>query len=280
MGRKPPLKPGERASLPPATLYEPKWGRSLPSSAAAAAATAASAKAALTENPGLASERLRERMVERLREQGIADDAVLSAMLTVPRHRFVDEALASRAYEDTALPIGHQQTISQPYVVARSIALGRAHRQPEQPIHRVLEVGSGCGYQAAVLALLFPEVISVERIGPLHEEARANLRPENLLGLSLPNCELRLADGLLGCPDDLPFDLIVLAAGMAEAPQDLLRQLSDGGVLVAPLGSPHQQLVVMVRLPPSSASGASEPQFVTHRFDIVQFVPILRGVQT
>jgi protein-L-isoaspartate(D-aspartate) O-methyltransferase len=181
---------------------------------------------------GMTSQRTRERMVERLREQGIKDHRVLEAMAAVPRHLFVEEALASRAYEDTALPIGFGQTISQPYVVARMIEALAAGRT----LGKVLEVGTGCGYQAAVLAHLAREVYSVERIQALLERARANLR-----ALRLSNLRLTHGDGALGLEKAAPFDSIVVAAAAPELPAALLRQLAPGGRMVLPMRSPGAQ---------------------------------------
>jgi protein-L-isoaspartate(D-aspartate) O-methyltransferase len=178
---------------------------------------------------GMTSPRTRQRMVERLRDKGIRDERVLAAMAAVPRHLFVDEGLASRAYEDTALPIGFSQTISQPYVVARMIvSLLRDDALPA----RVLEVGTGCGYQAAVLAQLAREVYSIERIRGLLERARANLR-----ALRLSNLRLSHGDGNLGLEEAAPFDAIVVAAAAPAVPPALLRQLSQGGRMVLPLKS-------------------------------------------
>jgi len=177
----------------------------------------------------MTSPRTRQRMVERLRDKGIRDERVLAAMAAVPRHLFVDEGLASRAYEDTALPIGFSQTISQPYVVARMIeALLRDDALPA----RVLEVGTGCGYQAAVLAQLAREVYSLERIRGLLERARANLR-----ALRLSNLRLSHGDGNLGLEQAAPFDAIVVAAAARSVPPALLRQLAQGGRMVLPLKS-------------------------------------------
>jgi protein-L-isoaspartate(D-aspartate) O-methyltransferase len=176
---------------------------------------------------GMTSQRTRLRMVERLRDKGIRDERVLAAMTAVPRHLFVDEALASRAYEDSALPIGFSQTISQPYVVARMIESLIDDRGPPQ---KVLEVGTGCGYQAAVLAQLAREVYSVERIRALLERARANLR-----GLRLSNLRLTHGDGNLGLEQAAPFDAIVVAAAARALPEALLRQLAPGGRMVLPL---------------------------------------------
>src|SRR5207245_2349472 len=163
------------------------------------------------------AKRTRARMVERLREAGIRDERVLGAMGSVPRHLFVEEALASRAYEDTALPIGFSQTISQPYVVARMIELVIQ----EKPLGKVLEVGTGCGYQAAVLAQIFPEVYSIERIKALLERARANL-----LGLRLKNLRLAHGDGYAGLERAAPFQSIIVAAAARQIPDALLRQLA------------------------------------------------------
>jgi protein-L-isoaspartate(D-aspartate) O-methyltransferase len=204
-------------------------------------------------------------MVERLREKGIRDERVLAAMGAVPRHLFVDEALASRAYEDTALPIGFSQTISQPYVVARMIeSLIGDSGMPG----RVLEVGTGCGYQAAVLAQLAREVYSVERIRALLERARANLR-----GLRLSNLRLTHGDGNLGLQEAAPFDAIVVAAAARAVPQALLQQLAQGGRMVLPLKTAQaargaQRLALFAR----GARGIRETIL-----DEVLFVPLETG---
>lgn len=208
---------------------------------------------------GMTSQRTRERMVARLRAGGIADEAVLAAMASVPRHAFVDAALASRAYEDTALPIGFEQTISRPYVVARMLAAARAGRA----LGRALEIGTGCGYQAAVLARLAAEAFSIERIGALAEKARANLRP-----LRIANLRLVHGDGFRGLPEAAPFDAIVVAAAPREVPRALLEQLAPGGRLAIPVGDEEQELRVFER----SARGFSE-----HRLDPVRFVPMRVG---
>jgi protein-L-isoaspartate(D-aspartate) O-methyltransferase len=211
---------------------------------------------------GMTSQRTRERMVERLREQGISDARVLEAMAGVPRHLFVEEALASRAYEDTALPIGFGQTISQPYVVARMIEVLLQNREPR----KVLEVGTGCGYQAAVLASVAAEVYSVERIRELLDRARANLRE-----LRLKNLRLAHGDGAAGLEKAAPFDSIILAAAAAELPQALLRQLAPGGRMILPLrgaGASAQRLVLVER----GARGYSETAL-----DPVRFVPLRAG---
>jgi protein-L-isoaspartate(D-aspartate) O-methyltransferase len=208
---------------------------------------------------GMTSQRTRDRMIARLRESGIADDAVLAAMAAVPRHAFVDAALASRAYEDTALPIGFEQTISRPYVVARMLAAVRAGRA----LGRALEVGTGCGYQAAVLARLAAEAFSIERIGALAEKARTNLRP-----LRIANLRLVHGDGFRGLPEAAPFDAIVVAAAPREVPKPLLEQLAPGGRLAIPVGDEEQELRVFER----TASGFRE-----HRLDPVRFVPMRVG---
>jgi protein-L-isoaspartate(D-aspartate) O-methyltransferase len=216
---------------------------------------------------GMTSQRTRLRMVERLREKGIRDERVLAAMGAVPRHVFVDEALASRAYEDTALPIGFSQTISQPYVVARMIESLIGDTGGGTP-GRVLEIGTGCGYQAAVLARLAGEVYSVERIRALLERARANLR-----GLRLSNLRLTHGDGNLGLEQAAPFDAIVVAAAAREVPQALLRQLAQGGRMVLPLKTARaaggaQRLALYVR----GARGVTETIL-----DEVLFVPLEAG---
>ena len=227
---------------------------------------------------GMTSQRTRERMVERLREQGISDHRVLDAMAAVPRHLFVEEALASRAYEDTALPIGFRQTISQPYVVARMIeCLREGHPRAGREGHpragvggrelgKVLEVGTGCGYQAAVLAHLAVEVYSIERIRELLERARANLRE-----LRLKNLRLAHGDGAAGLEKAAPFDSIILAAAAPALPQVLLRQLAPGGRMILPLreaGADVQRLVLVER----GARGYTETAL-----DPVRFVPLLAG---
>jgi len=209
----------------------------------------------------MTSQRTRDRMVARLRENGIRDEAVLAAMASVPLHIFVEEALASRAYEDTALPIGFEQTISQPFVVARMIEAMRA----EKPLVNVLEVGTGCGYQAAVLARLAKDVYSVERIATLLEKARGNLRP-----LRLSNLRLVHADGSLGLPEAAPFDAIIVAAAASGVPRALLQQLAPGGRIIVPVGSGDQALCLIER----TATGLTEKWL-----DAVRFVPLRGGKQ-
>lgn len=210
---------------------------------------------------GMTSQRTRARMIERLREQGIRDERVLTAISAVPRHIFVGEALAHRAYEDTALPLVLGQTISQPFVVARMIELLLAGRNA---IGKTLEVGAGCGYQAAVLAMLTRDVYAVERLAPLLSQARENLR-QIRLGL----VRLKHADGMLGLPEAAPFDTIIVAAASASAPRSLLDQLAVGGRLAIPLGGAEQVLCLFERTPEG---------VVESRFDAVRFVPLLPGV--
>ena len=209
---------------------------------------------------GMTSERTRRRMVERLREQGIRDERVLAAMAAVPRHLFVEEALASRAYEDTALPIGFGQTISQPYVVAKMIEVLIEDQTPG----KVLEVGTGCGYQAAVLAHVFPEVYSIERIKGLLERAR-----HNLLALRLKNLRLAHGDGYAGLESAAPFESIVVAAAAPRIPEALLRQLAPGGRMMLPLESGGGQRLVLVE-----RRGRG---FVESELDAVRFVPMEAG---
>jgi protein-L-isoaspartate(D-aspartate) O-methyltransferase len=213
-----------------------------------------------TAGIGMTSQRTRARMVERLRLRGIADERVLSAMAQVPRHLFVEEALASRAYEDTALPIGFAQTISQPYVVARMIELVLGRGAPG----KVLEVGTGCGYQAAVLASVFEHAYSVERIRALLERARANL-----LGLRLSNLRLAHGDGYAGLAGAAPFDAIVVAAAAPSVPERLLQQLAPGGKMILPLRAGHGQRLVLLE-----RSGRG---FLEAELDPVRFVPMQAG---
>ncbi len=210
---------------------------------------------------GMTSQRTRARMVERLRVLGIRDSRVLHAMGLVPRHVFLEQALANRAYEDTALPLGFGQTISQPYVVARMIEILIAGRE----LGKTLEIGAGCGYQAAILGMLSKQVFAIERIAPLLARARGNLRQ-----LKLSHIRLKHADGNLGLPEAAPFDTIILAAAAAAVPQTLLAQLAPGGRLVMPLGSSEQVISLVER---------GDGGFVETRFDAVRFVPLLPGVE-
>ncbi|WP_336368512.1 protein-L-isoaspartate(D-aspartate) O-methyltransferase [Marinobacter sp. C2H3] len=208
---------------------------------------------------GMTSRRTRMRLIQRLREAGIASERVLDAMADLPRHIFLDEALAHRAYEDTALPIGYGQTLSQPYIVARMTEFLEQH-QPR----RVLELGTGSGYQTALLCRLFPEVYSVERIKPLQDRARDRLRQ-----LGVRNAMLRHADGGMGWPEKAPFDGIIVTAAPSEIPHELLDQLADGGVLIAPVGDEHQVLVEVTR---------HGDAFERRELEPVRFVPLLGGV--
>ncbi|WP_323752744.1 protein-L-isoaspartate(D-aspartate) O-methyltransferase [Marinobacter sp.] len=211
------------------------------------------------EGIGMTSRRTRMRLVQRLRESGIESERVLDVIGQIPRHIFLDEALSHRAYEDTALPIGYSQTLSQPYIVARMTELLLAH-EPS----RVLELGTGSGYQTSVLSQLFKEVYSVERIRPLQERARDRLRQ-----LNIRNVVLKHADGGMGWPDRGPFDGIIVTAAPADVPKELLDQLADGGVLIAPVGEDKQVLVEIVR------QGDS---FERRELEQVKFVPLLGGV--
>lgn len=215
------------------------------------------------DNLGLNSEGLRRQMIDGLRDEGIDDERVLRAMMQIPRHHFVDEGLASRAYENAALPIGFQQTISQPWIVARMISLLCRDHIPS----RVLEIGAGCGYQAAVLAQLVPTVYAVERIQGLYELALKNIQ-------QIPNTErihLQFGDGLEGLPQHAPFPAIVIAAAGLDLPKKLLRQLSIGGLLVAPLGDEQQHLVVIER--------TASDHWVRQVLEPVRFVPLRAGTQ-
>ena len=210
----------------------------------------------------MTSQRTRDRLIERLRSQGISDSKVLDIIRATPRHIFLDEALSHRAYEDSALPIGFQQTLSQPYIVARMtellLALG--------PRERVLEVGTGSGYQMAILAQLVDRVFSVERIRPLQEKARQRLRH-----LKLHNVHLRHADGGMGWPQRGPFDAILSAAAPEVVPQELLDQLAVGGRLVIPVGKQGQQQSLYVY-------DRHEDGFDEQCIEPVMFVPMVGGV--
>ena len=214
-----------------------------------------------TRGIGMTSQRTRDRMVVRLREKGIRDEAVLAAIAAIPRHIFVEEALSSRAYEDTALPIGFEQTISQPFVVARMLEALRGNK----PLSKVLEIGTGCGYQAALLARLAKQVYSIERIAGLLEKARGNLR-----SLRLSNLRLVHADGTGGLPEAAPFDGIIVAAATSRIPGALLQQLAPGGRMIVPVGSGDQALCLVERTP----TGLTEKWL-----DAVRFVPLRGGKQ-
>lgn len=209
---------------------------------------------------GMTSTRTRDRMLARLRERGIKDETTLSAIGAIPRHIFVDEALSIRAYEDVSLPIGFGQTISQPYIVARMTEILRNGRQ----LNKVLEIGTGCGYQTAVLSKVAREVLSVERIRPLVMKARDNLR-----SLKCTNVKLDHADGSEGLEDYAPFDGIMVTAAASHIPDELLSQLNDGGRLVIPVGTDSQTLYVVERL---------GDEFKKTQLEVVKFVPLLGGL--
>ncbi|MDR2260054.1 MAG: protein-L-isoaspartate(D-aspartate) O-methyltransferase [Azoarcus sp.] len=205
--------------------------------------------------------RARARMVERLRAQGIRDEKVLAAMAAIPRHQFVEKGLSYGAYDDNALPIGMQQTISQPYVVARMVEILRDGHE----LGRTLEIGAGCGYQAAVLSRLASEVYAVERLRALLDRARENLRP-----LRLPNVRLKCADGTLGLPEAAPFNTIIVAAGGTQVPPALKGQLMTGGRLLIPVGEGEQRLLLVER---------QGNVFRENWYEAVRFVPLLTGTE-
>lgn len=208
---------------------------------------------------GMTSQRTRMRMVERLRAQGIKDETVLGAMLEVPRHLFVDEALSSRAYDDVSLPINFNQTISQPYIVARMTEILRA----AGPLNRVLEIGTGCGYQSAILAQVAGEVYTIERIKPLYDRAR-----KQLAELKIRNVTLRYGDGNEGWPDAAPFDGIIITAAAPALSLSLREQLAPGGRMLLPVGTQDQWLYLIERDVQGFRESKLEP---------VKFVPLLMG---
>jgi len=209
----------------------------------------------------MTSQRTRDRLIERLREKGIKDERVLDVMRTMPRHLFVDEAMSSRSYEDSALPIGHGQTISQPFIVARMSEVLLSKGIPES----VLEVGTGSGYQAAILSQLVPKVYSVERIIALQTQAR-----ERYHTLGIHNITLKHSDGLWGWPQFGPYKAIMVTAAPEKVPTSLLEQLAVGGMMVIPVGAQHgeQKLLLITR---------ETDQFVEQELDAVKFVPLLNG---
>lgn len=215
---------------------------------------------------GLDSERTRYALIERLQRYGISDKTVLNAIATIPRHLFVDSGLASQAYEDTALPIGYEQTISKPSIVAYMISHVRQNYLPEQRLIKVLEIGTGCGYQAAVLSQLAHEVYSIERIKPLFEKAKQNLRP-----LRLANLRLHHGDGTLGLPDVAPFEAIIVAAAGMAVPETLRNQLAIGGRLIAPIVHGKQQVLKMIER-------QSNTLFQETILESVLFVPLKSGL--
>lgn len=213
-----------------------------------------------TQGIGMTSQRTRDRLVDRLSKEGISDQRVLEVIRKTPRHLFMDEAMATRAYEDTALPIGHGQTISQPYIVAR---MTEALLQPVIP-SKVLEIGTGSGYQTAVLAQLVDQVYSIERIDPLYSLAQQRLQQ-----LSLNNLHLRLGDGYVGWRDKAPFDAIIVTAAPETIPRELIQQLAFGGRMIVPVGDQLQQrLLVITR---------DEDGVVEEELEWVSFVPMVKG---
>jgi protein-L-isoaspartate(D-aspartate) O-methyltransferase len=211
---------------------------------------------------GMTSQRTRERMVQRLGDLGISNLHVLEALLNTPRHLFIDEALSHRAYEDVALPIAFNQTISQPYIVARMTELLMSS-MPDQA--KVLEIGTGCGYQTAILARIFNHVYSIERISPLLEKTKARLRD-----LKIANVTLKCADGSYGWSAQAPFDGIIITAAAPIVPEALLKQLAEGGTLVVPEGERDQVLRVYRK---------QDGKLLSENLEAVRFVPLLGGVE-
>lgn len=211
---------------------------------------------------GMTSQRARDRLAVKLKDEGIRDQRVIDVIRNTPRHHFIDQALHSRAYENTALPIGHGQTISQPWVVARMTEALLEFGVPQ----KVLEIGTGSGYQAVVLAQLVPQVFTVERIEELLRQARRRFRQ-----LGLNNIRSRHDDGKLGWPDEAPFDAIILTAAGDAIPHAVLDQLSPKGVLVAPVGSPSNQTLIRMR-------GDGQGDFIQEELAAVSFVPLLGGI--
>lgn len=208
---------------------------------------------------GMMSDRTRMRMIDRLRQAGVKDEKVLTAMFDVPRHVFVDQALATRAYDDVSLPIGHGQTISQPLTVAKMTELVCARGAPG----RVLEIGTGCGYQTAVLLKVAKEVYSIERMAPLLDKARQNLRTAKLIQARLVH-----GDGHFGLPEVAPFDAIIMTAAAKNIPEALVQQLAPSGRLIMPIGETDQFLWLIENTP----HGLQKT-----RLDPVKFVPLLPG---
>jgi protein-L-isoaspartate(D-aspartate) O-methyltransferase len=243
---------GGKAKAPPAPAPAPKPPGYVQSLVPAAAPV---------RSELMATEALRRAMAMRVARQGVKDAQVLAALESVPRHLFIEPALSAQAYIDASLPIGHNQTISQPYIVARMIEVLREGGA----LGRVLEIGTGCGYQAAVLASVARDVYSIERIKGLHELAKANLRP-----LRISNLRLQYGDGMLGLPQAAPFDGIILAAAGLEVPQALLEQLAIGGRLVAPVGAQVQHLQRITRTGKTEWSSAT--------LEACHFVPLRSGI--
>ncbi|MGN6384342.1 protein-L-isoaspartate(D-aspartate) O-methyltransferase [Dyella sp.] len=211
---------------------------------------------------GMTSQRARDRLAATLKESGIRDARVIDVIRNLPRHHFIDQALHSRAYENTALPIGHGQTISQPWVVARMTEALLEFGVPQ----KVLEIGTGSGYQAAVLAALVPQVYTVERIEELLRQARRRFRQ-----LGIANLRSRYDDGKLGWPDEGPFDAVILTAAGDAIPHAILDQMTPTGVLIAPVGSPSSQTLIRMR-------GDGQGDFIQEELGPVSFVPLLGGI--
>ena len=217
------------------------------------------------QGQGMTSLRTRQRLIERLTEKGISDIRVLEAMRDTPRHLFLDEALSTRAYEDLALPIGYQQTISQPYIVAKMTeALIQHDKMSQKPLNNVLEIGTGCGYQSYILSLFSKKVISLERIKPLQEKAKKTLK-----GLKVKNIVFNVDDG--GSLKDSKFDAILSAAAPLEVPLDLKESLTVGGRIIIPVGDKSKQVLTLV-------TRVSNKAFVENKIEDVLFVPLLKGV--
>ena len=217
------------------------------------------------QGQGMTSLRTRQRLIERLTEKGISDIRVLEAMRDTPRHLFLDEALSTRAYEDLALPIGYQQTISQPYIVAKMTeALIQHDKMSQKPLKNVLEIGTGCGYQSYILSLFSKKVVSLERIKPLQEKAKKLLK-----GLKVSNVIFKVDDG--STIKDSKFDAILSAAAPLEVPLDLKERLSVGGRMIIPVGDKTKQVLTLV-------TRTSKKEFVEDKLEDVLFVPLLKGV--
>ena len=217
------------------------------------------------QGQGMTSLRTRQRLIERLTEKGISDIRVLEAMRDTPRHLFLDEALSTRAYEDLALPIGYQQTISQPYIVAKMTeALIQHDKMSQKPLKNVLEIGTGCGYQSYILSLFSKKVVSLERIKPLQEKAKKLLK-----GLKVTNIIFNVDDG--SAIKDSKFDAILSAAAPLEVPLDLKEKLSVGGRMIIPVGDKNNQILTLV-------TRTSKKEFVEDKLEDVLFVPLLKGV--
>jgi protein-L-isoaspartate(D-aspartate) O-methyltransferase len=214
------------------------------------------------QGSGMTSQRTRDRLVNRLREQGVVNELVLDVMRSIPRHLFVDEALSHRAYEDTALPIGYSQTISQPYTVAKMTQCLLAN----DGANSILEIGTGCGYQTAVLASLFPQVYSVERIEALHKQAK-----QRLSDLEIYNVQLRHTDGKMGWPiQSYQFDRIIMTAACSEVPEALTQQLVYDGIMLLPFDNGNDQTLLQIT---KTTNG-----LVSEALEKVSFVPLLPGL--